>query len=749
MKKPLKITLIVLSNILGLLLIALLLVSPIAKSYIEKHDKELIGRELTIDKLRVNLLGGKVVIKELTLFEDDGITPFVQFNHFETKIRLRDLLSHRLYVKKVLFSGLKVNVEQDRTWFNFNSLIEHFHSDEPKPKKEESSDFGLIFNDVTIEKSLIRYEDLSIGSDFLLRNISLHIPYIDLSNLKSQVGLDLILADSAKLHTDLHLSDNAEEYCINLKINNLGLDIIEPYLQQSLAVDSLQGRIDFDLSAEGRTEHILDFDLTGDIALRDLSLQDTCGNRLGHIDSIMAQIGRFNLNQNLLDFEKIYLSGLSSAYIVNADSTTNFDLFTGKKQHSDTTIFEKAIDTIAAEIEHIQERKTLKINIQDLQLANTHFSYEDHTLPDIFRYEITNIGLVSKNFNLNSNNSVRLTALLNQVGKLNILWQGSLHGLENHNLTLMLSNVKFTDFSPYAIRLFGFTLEDGTLSFNSQNIISNGNLQGINKLQIASPAVGKKLKDVEPQYDNIPLKLGFYLLTDKHNNLNLDLPVSGNLNDPKFSYSKALLKVFANLLVKVATSPFQLLASDDDIQYISFDPLQADFTASEYAMIDEVAAMLYTHDNLSIVMEEKVQYENTIQRLCNLQLQRDYYLAQHPEIDSTGIDFLTNEAIQSIKLNDNGLCDFAVQYSEKNKLRSKKDVASVAYEVYHEKSERLFPQLMEHRNRQLSHYLQEIKGLTSEQISVTTIDDSLLKSFEKSSRYELHILEYEETEETP
>ena len=54
------------------------------------------------------------------------------------------------------------------------------------------------------------------------------------------------------------------------------------------------------------------------------------------------------------------------------------------------------------------------------------------------------------------------------------------------------------------------------------------------------------------------MKLGMYLLTDKDNNISIDLPISGNLNDPKFSYRKALLKVLGNLLAKVVTSPFRL-----------------------------------------------------------------------------------------------------------------------------------------------------------------------------------------------
>lgn len=743
MKKAVKIPLIVLGCILGLLLVALLLVSPIAKHYIEKHDKELIGRELTIGKLWVNGISGTVKIEDLTLYEDDATTPFVSFNHFDTKIKVWDLLHNRLWVKHALLSGLRVNVKQDRTWFNFDSMVQHFASEEPK-KKSEPSDFGLVFNDITIEKSYLRYTDLDIGSEFNLRDIAIHVPFIDLSDMKTSVGLNLCLADSAVLHTDLRLSQNAEEYFINLKVSDLGIDIIEPYLQQTLAVDSLQGLLSLNLSAEGRTEHILDCDMKGDIVLKDLSLSDSDGQKLGRIDSIWTDIGCFNLNQNLLTLNSLHLSGLETAYIINADSTTNFDLFLGHVHHQDTTVFEKVIDTVAATIEEVQKRKTLSIGINDFRIDGLNLEYQDYTLPNPFIYEVSDIRIASKNFTLTGNNAVRLEALLNKEGRLNMQWQGNLNGLDNHDLTLMLSNVKVSDFSPYVQQMFGYPLESGTLSFRSQNKVVNGNLEGINKLQLASPTVGDKMKDVKPQYPKIPLKLGLYLLTDKDHNVSIDLPISGNLNDPQFSYRKALLKVFGNLLVKVVTAPFRLFSDENNIQYIPFDLLHPDFSADEYTMLDNVASTMTIQPNLSVIFEQRVNYEETLQRLCNMQLQRDYYLSQHPEIDPMGIDFLTNEAIQSIKLNDKDLCNYAVQFSEKEKLSSKKDVELVAHAVYFEKSKAILSRLMDRKNALLSNYLMHIKGLSAEQISVTKMDETLLESYDKASRYELHLVTYED-----
>lgn len=738
MKKPLKITLIVLGSLLGLLLVALLLVSPIAKSYIQKHDKELIGRELTIDKLRVNLLAGKVKIKDLVLYEDDGTTPFFSMNRFETKVKLWDLLRKQVTVKRILLSGMKLSIQQDRSWFNFNSLIDFFASDEPK-SENKGPGYGVLLNDILLEHSAIRYEDLAIGSDFLLNNLTIRIPSIDLSTLKTQVGLDLCLGDSATLHTQFHLSDNAENYEIDLQLANLGLDIIEPYLKQSLAVDSLQGRLDLQLQAQGNTEHILDFDMVGDIALHNLSIQDSEGYHLGMIDTVYAGIKKFNMNQNYLDLERLYLSGIRSEFITHPDHSTNFDIVMGKKQiHTDTTVFEKIGDTIAAEIDQVQEKKPLHLLVEDLCLNNTHFFYADSTLPDPFQYEISNINVNANHFVLGSPNEVRLQALLNQVGKLDVIWKGNITDMENQNLTLMLNNVKLSDFSPYCLQMFGYPLEKGTLSFHSQNIITNGSLNGINKVQIANPTVGDKRKDIEPQMSRIPLKLGFYLLTDKDHKVHLDLPISGNLSDPAFSYRKAVMKVLGNLLVKVATAPFRLLSSEGDRQYLSFDLLQPDFTAGEYNQLDEMAAMMQGRPELSIVLDQKVNFKELVQQFSNLQLQRDYYLSLHPELDSVGIDFLTNEAIRSIKLTDDGLYAFASNLADR-KVSSKKAVASVALTHYGDSSTELVNRYIERRNDLLLAYLIHVKGLTEEQITIKTPDEDSKQNYKKDCRYEIQV----------
>ena len=738
MKKAVKITLIVIGSIIGLLLVMLLLLSPIAKNYIEKHDQELIGRELSIGKLQVNPFTGVLKINDLTLYEEDGTTPFIHFDGFTTKIKLRELLKHRIWVKRATLSGLDVNVEQDRDWFNFNSLLEQFASD---TTSTESSGLGLIFNEINIENGTIRYADLSLGSELLLRNIALFVPALDLSEMKTDVGLDLALAEEATLHTDFRLSDNGKKYYINLKLNKLNLEVIEPYLQQNYPVDVMQGWADLDLEAEGLTDHIMDLEMKGSIKLNEVELQDLEEHPLGVIDSVYAEIKRLQLEDKVLDLGTLHLSALKAKYIVEADSTSNFDFLFQR----DTTEIVTELDTISMVEE---EPKSWKISIDDLVLDQAEVLYEDHTLPEVFHYEISDINLTSKRFILDGDNTVHLQAMLNHVGKLFVNWQGSLNGLENHNLTLILSNVQVADFSPYTMQMFGVPLTAGTLSFRSQNVITDGNIKGLNKLQTASLTLGDKIKHFHPTYPKIPLKLGLYLLADRNNNISVDLPVSGNLKDPKFSYRKTLRKVFFNVLTKVSASPFRLMTDEDNnLKYIPFNPLQFDFSPEQYVMIDNVVVTLQSRSDLAIMLEEQVQYDEVVKELCITQLKRDYYLSTHPGLKFSDLNFLASDAINSIKLNDKGLCNYAVQYSKKKRLRSAKDVISVACEVYRDKSEKILPRLMARRNELLTDYLWNVKGLTPEQITVTTIDASLMKSFVKPSRYEMHVFRYEDMED--
>ena len=94
------------------------------------------------------------------------------------------------------------------------------------------------------------------------------------------------------------------------------------------------------------------------------------------------------------------------------------------------------------------------------------------------------------------------------------------------------------------------------------------------------------------------------LLKNRNGEIKLDIPVSGELNDPKFSVGRIVLKVIMNLLEKAATSPFALLGAafggGEQLGYAEFDHGSASLTDETKKKLDIIGKALYDRPALKM-----------------------------------------------------------------------------------------------------------------------------------------------------
>jgi hypothetical protein len=88
--------------------------------------------------------------------------------------------------------------------------------------------------------------------------------------------------------------------------------------------------------------------------------------------------------------------------------------------------------------------------------------------------------------------------------------------------------------------------------------------------------------------------LAVALLKDRNGVIDINLPVSGSINDPQFSVFGIVLKIIGNLLVKALTAPFALLAGggSEDLSFVGFEPGTTTFNETGKATLDKVAKAL-------------------------------------------------------------------------------------------------------------------------------------------------------------
>lgn len=173
------------------------------------------------------------------------------------------------------------------------------------------------------------------------------------------------------------------------------------------------------------------------------------------------------------------------------------------------------------------------------------------------------------------------------------------------DITGKVRELELPPLSPYAIKYAGYGIERGKLSLDvNYKVQPNGQLTASNKFVLNQLLFGEKVAGAP---NSLPVKLAVALLADRNGVIDINLPISGSLNDPQFSIGPIILKAIVNLIVKAVTSPFSLLASavgggGDELSSVNFLPGSALLGNQARQGLDKVAKALADRPALTMTV---------------------------------------------------------------------------------------------------------------------------------------------------
>lgn len=129
MKKGILALFISVSSLIAIILLAAVLISPLSRRYIVKHSKELTGRQINIDRLRINIFNGSLRVSGFAIAEADDSTQFASLGELRVRMSLPQLLNRKVIIKSISLDSLCVNIVQNGEKFNFSDIVERFSSD--------------------------------------------------------------------------------------------------------------------------------------------------------------------------------------------------------------------------------------------------------------------------------------------------------------------------------------------------------------------------------------------------------------------------------------------------------------------------------------------------------------------------------------------------------------------------------------------------------------------------------------------
>ncbi len=174
------------------------------------------------------------------------------------------------------------------------------------------------------------------------------------------------------------------------------------------------------------------------------------------------------------------------------------------------------------------------------------------------------------------------------------------------DLGVAFRKVSMPPLSPYSVTFAGRKIATGQLTLDLRYKIENSRLAGDNKILLEQFTLGEPVKS--PSALDLPLDLAVALLTDSEGKINVAVPVSGNMEDPKFDYGHLIGQALGTLIKGIVTAPFRALGGllgggGENLDSLGFEPGADALLPAEREKLKGVATALGKRPQLKLVLE--------------------------------------------------------------------------------------------------------------------------------------------------
>ena len=483
-----------------------------------------------------------------------------------------------------------------------------------EPAKTEQTEWKVEAKQIALDNFHINVDDRSAATPtkFVFSDVFGRID--NFSNAKNQPGKVRLRTRINKTGL-LRLNGTAGTNPITAKLAVEGRDIdllpLQPYLGDQVNFSltggrvSTKGTLSYDSgSAPARANYQGGVEFNDVAAIEKSNNQDLFKWKVLGLDPL-----QFTSEPLQVRIEQVNLADFYSRVIIGPDGKINLQNLTTKneetrKEETPQQAAQPAATaaTPAADTKPSEQRVTIgKIN---LQRGNINFS--DFLVKPNYSANLTDVQGTISELKPETPGDIDIKARLDQDAPVDI--NGKINPLGKElflDIVADARDIEMNPFSPYSGKYVGYGIERGKLSFNVKYKLENRQLTAQNKIILNQLTFGEKIES--PQATKLPVLLAVALLKDRNGVIDVELPISGSLDDPQFSVGGIVLRLVINLITRAVTAPFALLGSvfggssnGEELSYVEFDSGRATLSEAAHNKIATLAKAMNNRPALKL-----------------------------------------------------------------------------------------------------------------------------------------------------
>ncbi|NOT12115.1 MAG: DUF748 domain-containing protein [Methylococcaceae bacterium] len=377
----------------------------------------------------------------------------------------------------------------------------------------------------------------------------------------------------------------------NIEIKTIALDKFQSYVEKFARVDIIDGKLNIkgNASVAIAEKDRLDIKFKGDTGIANLITRDQKVNKdLVKWKKLALEDMNIDLLANRYTAASLIIDKPYARVTIRKDKTVNFsDIVIADKSTSHTA----SISARKATLE--QSRPYFELGKLQLIDGSSDFADLSLILPFAAPIESLDGGASGMSSDQKSKIKINLKGTAYELSAVDIKGEISPH-LGNYNVTLNFQGMPMPLISPYMAQFAGYKVEKGKLTLGLQYNIVNKMLTASNSIQIDQFELGEKVE--HPEAVSLPMGLAIALLKDSNGRIKIDIPLTGSLEDPKFSVGRLIVDALVNVLTKIVTSPFNaiagLIGGGEDLSVVIFAAGDATLSKQQMAKLDSIAKAL-------------------------------------------------------------------------------------------------------------------------------------------------------------
>ncbi|PHV31228.1 hypothetical protein CSQ94_22765 [Janthinobacterium sp. BJB312] len=541
-------------------------------------------------------------------------TPFKlqQLGFTEGKI---DLAAHTVHVGAVTASGAQIDLARNRQGeFAIAQKLPVFASGKADTEKDApSAPWSTKIDKVELSKFGARFDDAGTGIKGNLQDarLSLHNVSNDMKQaLPFELGVGLREGGLLTANGKFVPGTGAVDAQLNLK--QLTLAPVQPLLAQHIKLKLAGGSLSGSgrLTTGGGVPKAPKVRYEGGVDIAGLVLNETDGKRFASWKSVRADKLTASVGPDFVDIPELRVVEPNAQLIIENDRSLNAQRLLVKAPEPATATAPAPAATATPAVD-----AAFPVRVRRVRLQNAKLDFADLSLRPQFAakiYELNGVvtGLSTKR---DARSQIELDGRIDEFGLARV--RGQLNPFaptDNTDLNVVFKNVDMVSASPYTMKFAGYKVAEGKISLDLQYKVRNRQLDGTNQIVLDKLTLGERIDS--PDALKLPLELALAILKDSDGRIDLGLPVSGDMNDPQFSYGALIWKAVGNVLTKIVTAPFRALGnllgiSADKLESIDFDAGSAVLLPPEREKLKQVAQILAKREQLKLAVPG--QYSDT------------------------------------------------------------------------------------------------------------------------------------------